>query len=137
MWLLGLVLPQRGRLLVWLVTPFFIAANLWKFSPDMINNHKFVNFFIEGLAIVAAGWFAAGWQLFLSLIAVVHKRQMTNFSLAVPFAGMVLAITLVFGLGMSLSGIVDAAPIINDHRYTINDWSSQPVALWLLDRWRS
>lgn len=132
-WLLGLVLPQRGRLLLWLVTPFFIAANLWQFSPDMINNHKFVNFFIEAVAIVAAGWLAAGWERLRGLVISLRQSQHITPVLAVPLVGLWLAVLLVFGVGMSFSGIVDILPILNDRRLVLPDWRSQPVSVWLLE----
>lgn len=130
-WLAGLFLPHRGRTLLWLVTPFFIAANLWQFSPDMINNHKFVNFFIEGITIIAAGWFTAGWQLCSSLFMTLQQPKTDRALLALPVMAIVFAFTFLFGLSMSLSGLVDVAPILNDQRYEMQDWQKRPVSVWL------
>lgn len=131
-WLLGLLLPHRGKLLLWLVTPFFMLANLWQFSPDMINNHKFVNFFIEALVIISAGWLAVGWHEVVLLVRLIKSPgESLKKIIALPFAGLTLALVMTVFLGLSVSGMVDLFPILTDHRYIIEDWPTRPVAIWL------
>lgn len=115
-WIIGLGRRSAIRWLLWLVTPLFVAANLWKFSPDMINNHKLINFFIQVLAITAAGWLVSVWNQKLKFW---WTRSVARVS------------AIVILVALTFSGLVDFFPILNDPKYAIPDWSVRPVAQWL------
>lgn len=105
----------------------FVIPNLIRFSPDMINNHKFFNFYL------AMGSFGTGWILFgfhttlRRLTSRIHARI-----LAIVFrvSGLIsMGIVCVF---LTLSGIIDFFPIINDGKYTIESQKTNPdIAAYL------
>jgi len=84
----------------------FILPNLFRFSPDMINNHKFFNFFL-----ILGSMFSA--------YAVVRIGQMR-------LVGRIGQICLIFLL--TLSGIIDFFPVINDYKGSIADVVASPDA---------
>lgn len=98
---IGFILSSRNikRLLGIPLTLLFILPNIYRFSPDMINNHKFFNFFM-----IIGGMFSA--------YAVMQIRHIRHI-------GLISLICLVFFL--TLSGIIDYFPIINDPKGLIPD----------------
>ena len=130
-WLIGLFWPTPGRRILWLVTPIFIAANLWRFSPDMINNHKFVNLFSQVVAMVAAGWLAIWWQRVYQFGRLAAAQPVPRRWLGLPLSAAGLALGSLVWWGWSLSGLVDFFPILNDQRYVMTDWSNQSASVWL------
>jgi len=100
--------PQSQQLLFGFL-PLFIMANLFQFSPDMINNHKLINFFLVGNAIAVAGWLSS---------LKPHKFK-------------IVAITALFPL-LTLSGIIDIFPIFNDHSVTLTDIAKEDSARWIV-----
>lgn len=94
---------------LWTVLPFFIIANLFRFSTDMINNHKLITFFIIALQIYTAGF----------LVSVVRKFK--------PM----LIICLVLVGGLTFSGVMDIFPIINDYDGEIIDWKKSSIQQWI------
>lgn len=91
------------------VTPLFIAANLVRLSPDMINNHKLINYFMIFVVILTAGQLALIWQQ-----KVFYKP---------------IVLMLVFLL--TFSGFIDLFPIFNDSTITIDDIENNPTAAWI------
>jgi hypothetical protein len=118
---IGLYLPLIPILLVWLkrpgkifllsLLPLFILANLFRLSPDMINNHKLVNFFLIGLTILTAGFIQKLWR----------KSLLTA----------IIAICLMIGL--TYSGIIDFFPIYNDYYSELPDIPRAVTATWIRD----
>lgn len=96
----------------------FILPNIYRFSPDMINNHKFFNFFLilgnmfSAYALTRLWKFASGVH---SLIRVF------SYSLI-----------LLFVFFSTLSGIIDFFPIINDTKGIITDVRANPDSLFFL-----
>ena len=89
----------------------FAAANIWRFSPDMFNNHKLINFFMISVQVAVAGFLAsclAGSRFFKA-------------------AGLLFLFVLTF------SGIVDLFPILNDHKGELRDFRRSPTAVWIQD----
>lgn len=89
---------------------FFVLANTVQLSADMINNHKLINFFMIGMVVLTAkllvDFFQKGWwQKILAVILV---------------------------LMMTASGVVDAFPVINDHRVYLDDYPRQDLSQWVL-----
>jgi hypothetical protein len=91
---------------------FFAASNIWRFSPDMFNNHKLINFFMISVQVAVAGFLA-------SCLAGSRWFKM---------AGLLFLFVLTF------SGIVDLFPVLNDHQGELRDFRRSPVAVWLKDQ---
>lgn len=95
---------------IWLIfLAVFVSANLWQFSADMINNHKFITFFLIGMNIFVAGtiyqiWRKSFYQKLLVMIIVVI---------------------------LTFSGVVDLFPIINDHFHYLDSNQSETVSFLL------
>lgn len=87
----------------------FILPNLFRFSTDMINNHKFFNFFL----IIGA---------MFSAYALDRIGQM-------KLIGRIGLICLLFF--STFSGIIDLFPIINDTRGAIADVQSDTDAMYI------
>lgn len=88
---------------------FFLIANFFRLSPDMINNHKLINFAMIGWNILVAS----------ALVNLVKKFQWS----------LIIAIPLIFGL--TLSGIADVFPIINNHYHYIDDYPLNETSTWI------
>lgn len=91
--------PKSSRNLILPILALFLAANLFRFSPDMINNHKLFNF-----VVIVGSMYSA------NLIVRIAKLK---------FAGRFISLMLVFLI--TLGGIIDIFPVINDHYLTIVD----------------
>ena len=94
---------------IWTALPFFVIANLFRFSADMINNHKLITFFIIALQITTAGF----------LVSLV-KQQKVFLIIIVPLL-----------VGLTFSGIIDVFPITNDYDGEISDWKKSPMQQWI------
>lgn len=88
----------------------FVIANLFRLSPDMINNHKFINVFT-----------LAGSILVASFLTQHFRKSLMNKATVL---GAIVILTL--------SGIIDFFPILNDHYFYINDYPRSPVATWIM-----
>lgn len=95
----------------WLIFSFyFLLANLFQLSTDMINNHKLVNFFQIGVACLLGAKLAGYW---------------------VKSAGLKILIILLL-IPLTLSGFIDGAAIINDRQLVVSDPVTEPLGSWLL-----
>ena len=120
-WNLGLYLPLSPLLFLWLkkpgrvfliaLLPLFLLANLFRLSPDMINNHKLFNFFLLGLVITSSGY--------------LHFLLKQSLLTALPTLGLIFC--------LSFSGWVDFFPIVNDSFLEITDLPLNPTAAWILN----
>jgi hypothetical protein len=118
-WNLGIYLPlipilffwvkRPGKIFLLSLIPLFILANLFRLSPDMINNHKLINFFMIGVVVLTAGF----------LRALFHQ------TIYVKLFAFALLTTLTF------SGFLDFPPIVNDYYLTVDDLPQNPMALWI------
>lgn len=105
---LGILLSPKSarKLLAPLLFVLFILPNLFRFSPDPINNHKFFNFFL-----IIGNMFSA--------YAVIRILQQLKKPLQV-----------VVGIGLigflTLSGLIDFFPILNDTRGSLPDLPDNP-----------
>lgn len=122
--MLFLLWPQRGRWLAWLAGGLLLVTNLWQLSPDMINNHKLVNFALILLAIVTSVWLVNMWRG-LSILETLHIAWLSRVIIFLKCSLVGLLFLLIFG------GIVDFFPINNDHKLFLADWQKVPVAKWL------
>jgi len=130
-WLAGLVWPNKAQRLLWLVTPIFILANVWQFSPDMINNHKLVNFFGQALAITAAGWLVMLVKFLGKDRLNLRKLKASDWFRKIATGIILLPIGVGIFLNWTLSGLTDFFPILNDPKYVLEDWNARPISIWL------
>ncbi|HBC72346.1 MAG: hypothetical protein UX91_C0001G0055 [Candidatus Amesbacteria bacterium GW2011_GWB1_47_19] len=96
--------PRRVKALAIPLVILFIIPNIWQFSPDMINNHKFFNFFLLFGFLFSAHFiitlFRTGW------------------------VGKIITPALLIFLVMG--GIVDFFPVKNDQKLLLSDIGSDP-----------
>ncbi len=108
---LGLLFAPRSirRMFLGPLLVLFILPNLFRFSPDMINNHKFFNFFL-----VIGNMFSA-YALFriLKLYEKSPHKQLRKL--------LQIITGIVFVVALTLSGIIDFFPIVNDTKGAIPD----------------
>lgn len=104
-----LLLKGRAKLFILFSYSFFVLANLFQLSTDMINNHKLINFFMITMNIGVAGMLVKSWTRgMLSKIGVV---------------------VVIFFL--TLSGWIDFFPIYNDNLYYIDDYQRSDIMTWV------
>lgn len=89
---------------------FFIIANVLRLSTDMINNHKFINFFVIGLSITVAG-----------MLAQLAERWRALWPVLIITVGM-----------LTFSGFIDTFPIINDKKGLVPDYGSSEIIRYLM-----
>jgi len=89
----------------------FIIGNLFRFSPEIAANHKFFNLFIIGVNALGAYFILYLW----------NKGVATKFIAAILF------------FFMTLSGLFDIFPIINDRLIAITDVKNNQVAKYILE----
>jgi len=107
----GLILSPKAvrRFLIGPLVILFILPNLYRFSPDMINNHKFFNFFLIIGNIVSA---YAVMTLIKKAGQITHHVWKRALQLTV---GTILIIPLI------ISGVIDFFPLINDTKGSVQD----------------
>ncbi|KKR82033.1 MAG: hypothetical protein UU29_C0019G0007 [Candidatus Daviesbacteria bacterium GW2011_GWA2_40_9] len=110
---IGLILAPRQikKLLIVPLLLLFLAPNFYRFSSDMINNHKFFNFFI-----IVGGMFSA--------YAVNQIGRIRRI-------GPMCLIGLIFFT--TLSGVIDFFPIVNDAEGGLVDYQANPDARYILE----
>ncbi|MGD9129722.1 MAG: hypothetical protein PVJ09_04515 [Candidatus Woesebacteria bacterium] len=99
----------RKFLLIFLF--FFFLANSLKFSPDIINNHKLVNFFMIALEMAVAGF----------LVETLNKGLLKK------------AIVVFIIPCLIFSGVLDFFPILNDRYFYVNDYMKSKLSSWIKD----
>ncbi|MBI2008621.1 hypothetical protein HYS82_03130 [Candidatus Amesbacteria bacterium] len=100
---LGFLLsPRRAKILILPLLVLFIAPNIWQFSVDMINNHKFFNFFLFVGSMYSA-YALSRYKLLLVLVPL-----------------------------LILGGIVDFFPVKNDTYGSLPDIQANPDAAYFL-----
>lgn len=108
---LGFILANpRQRKIIYPFLALFIIGNLFVFSPDRATNHKFFNLFLIGADMFAAFSLRTLWIR--------------------GVAGKILTCWLFFFL--TLSGIIDFFPIINDSYVVISDYQKNPASQFIL-----
>ncbi|MBI5019554.1 hypothetical protein HZB58_04770 [Candidatus Gottesmanbacteria bacterium] len=121
---LGILLSPR-KVKKFLAPPLliiFIVANLYKFSPDMINNHKYFNFFliIGNMFTAYAMIKILSWCGHISVSMLKKPLQL--------FVGSALMVLL------TLSGIIDFFPVFNDPKGAVADIRANHDAQFFADR---
>lgn len=111
--LIPIVFLFSNRKTKWFLIPFvgfFVLANTFKLSTDMINNHKLINYAVIGANIVTAGFLMMMWK--------------KHFVLK-PLAIILLVI-------LTASGIADIFPVINNHFLYQDDYPRSSIQRWIM-----
>ncbi len=103
---------SKDRKLLAVAGSYFVLANTFRLSPDMINNHKLINLVIIVLALVSA--------------KVLIKWAWKAGFLQKAAVGLVIAV-------LTLSGLIDAFPIINDRTGRIADYQQTELGRWIVN----
>lgn len=101
--------PRRAKILVVPLLLLFIVPNFFQLSTDLINNHKFFNFFL-----ILGVMFSAYALYRISRIRILN---------------LLFPVILLFTVA---GGIVDFFPVINDNFLTLADVSANPAAEFFL-----
>ncbi len=117
---LGLIISPKKIKMLFIIPllVLFISPNVLKLSADMINNHKFFNFFI-----IIGGMFS-GLVVICLIRLISHIRQIW---LKVPL--FLFPFTLFFFL--IASGIIDFFAIYNKEPGGLPDIQNNPTAMWI------
>lgn len=102
--------PKSAKVLIVPALVLFIIGNIWKFSPDMINNHKFFNFFL--------------------IIGSMFTANVLIRMFKIKLLGPILTLTLT--LILTLGGLIDLFPVINDRYIEVSDSPSNPDVTYFL-----
>jgi hypothetical protein len=114
---LGIILaPKKTRVFLIPLLLVFIIPNLIRFSPDMINNHKFFNFFL------IIGTMYSAW---------VIRRLIMTTRLLVRIPATVIALFL--AVTLTASGVIDFLVIVNDIKGSLPDVAANPDARFILE----
>lgn len=109
---IGFILAQKSQRKFFI--PFlalFVIGNLFQFTPDMPTNHKFFNMFVIGTNFFTA-----------YLLFILWKVKL--------FGKLVVPILLLL---LTLTGIVDFFPIINDTLIPIKDGPNNKAANFIIN----
>ena len=104
---IGIILaprPARRLITIPLIT-LFLLPNIFRFSPDMINNHKFFNF-----VLIIGGMFSA--HAIYRISSRLGKLRLIGITVAI--------------LCLTLSGFIDFFPVVNDYKGIIKDAAANP-----------
>jgi hypothetical protein len=121
-----LVLPwwsHRTRIFTILAGGLLVATNIWQLSPDMINNHKLVTFALLYLSISMASFMVVLWRK--------PSLRVSNAFIGRPWLIIKRTFLVFLFIGLTLGGVIDYFPIVNDHKIAYADWPKQPVAVWI------
>jgi hypothetical protein len=104
---LGFVLsPRKSKVIIFPLLILFILPNLFRFSPDIINNHKFFNLFL--------------------IIASMYSAYTVYWISQRSYLGKIISVVLItFTI---LGGVVDIFPVINDVWFKVADLPANPDA---------
>jgi len=116
-WLLA---PPRIKKITIPLLFVFLIPNLFQFSVDMINNHKFFNFYLIIGNMLSA----------YVIISLFHATKKISYALVRYGITLVLCIYVFL---LTFSGIIDFFPIVNDRAGSLMDIPSNPDAKFFLN----
>ncbi|KKR01748.1 MAG: hypothetical protein UT24_C0002G0011 [Candidatus Woesebacteria bacterium GW2011_GWB1_39_12] len=105
--------PQKKIALPFLA--LFVAGNIFQFSPEVAANHKFFNLFIIGANLFTAYFLFRLWKL-KSLNKVVKTLLLLPLLLL-----------------LTLTGLIDFFPIVNDSLLVLKDHRNNPTISFILN----
>lgn len=115
-----LLAPRRARAHILPLIILFVIPNLWQFSPDMINNHKFFNFFVIMGNLYTAWALVWIWKFFEKIGPIIKQIGQ-------------IGLISIFCL-LTLSGVIDLFPVLNERSVVIHDTLSNPDIGFFLTR---
>lgn len=119
---LGFILaPKQVKKITSPLLFLFLIPNLFQFSIEMAANHKFFNFYLVIGNMLSS----------FALISVFDAIQNNTNHLCVRFTAFVFLVMSICIL--TLSGIIDLFPIINDEQILLPDIPTNAVATWIRD----
>jgi len=116
-----LLAPRRARVFA---LPAFLAAAVaftLQFSPDILANHKFINFALIMGQMLSACALVRGYDALAGRATGLAGFVRRGVALSGAAAVLLFA---------TLSGVIDALAISNDPIYLVPDVASDPVARW-------
>jgi hypothetical protein len=143
---IGMSLAPRTAKKIFIVPMvlLFGIGNLYRLSPDIINNHKFFNFFIILGTLFSATVLAKitdyihGIKADSTILVPSPTHADVTVTSKITFARSLRIWRIgaaLFGIGLfgilTLSGIIDLPPIGNDHFYTVEDRNNSDVNAFL------
>ena len=90
----------------------FIIGNLFRFSVEIAANHKLFNLFLIGANIFVASFLVYLW----------NKRRLLKLMVAVLF------------FFLTLSGIIDLFPILNDSYFELKDYPANTTVSFIVEK---
>jgi hypothetical protein len=122
---LGLLLAP-GRVKLFMLPPIILLliAFAFRFSPDVMANHKFINFSLIMMQMLSAYVLVAGYDLVKGWTASWRSpvRQLGR--------GVAAAVAAVMIFFMTLSGVIDFFAVANTRHVSIPDVQADPKARW-------
>jgi len=120
----GLVLaPRRARIFVLPALAATAIAFLFKFSPEVLANHKFINFGLMMGQMLSAYAIVRAWDLVVKGPASSPALGRIRTGAAALAAAAVVAF-------MTLSGVIDMFAIVNNPYIPVADLKASPAAAW-------
>jgi hypothetical protein len=124
---LGLLLaPTRVRIFVLPALLVFAIGFTIQFSPEVLANHKFLNFALTMLQMLSAYTIFRAYDFMMSSSALRITRQSRRQWIAIPVVAVVI-------LMATLSGIIDFVAIINDRPLAVSDVNSDRTVRWFYE----
>ncbi len=107
---LGFILANKEQRKIFLVFfALFVVGNFFQFSPEIAANHKFFNLFVIGANTYAS-----------YLLVILWRKKIAG--------KIVTGVLLVL---LTLTGIIDLFPILNDRYITLEDIPNNKVATFI------
>jgi hypothetical protein len=124
---IGLLLaPTRVRIFMLPALLVFAIAFTIQFSPEILANHKFINFALIMLQMLSAYTIFRAFDFLVSTNALRITRQSRRTTIAIPVVAVVI-------LMATLSGIIDFVAIINDRPLPVFDVNSDRTVRWFYE----
>lgn len=115
---IGMILaPKRIRWLALPVLVIFLLPNIYRFSTDMINNHKFINLFTICISLYSS------YALVLATEWFTKQKTLRLFLVTIPLLFIIL----------TLSGLIDFFAIKNDYTISLTDIPKNKDATFIRD----
>lgn len=121
-----LLAPTRAKIFMLPAIVLFTVAFTFKFSNEILANHKFINFGMIMMQMLSAYAILRAYDFVMKLeIAGTMKRRLRTSA-----AALTTAITIFF---LTFSGIIDFFAVANETYYELNDVSSSPDVRWFYE----
>jgi hypothetical protein len=113
-----LLAPKNAKKALVPLFIIFIVANLFRFSVEVAGGHKFFNF------VLILGDMLTAYTLVYATTIIRHVKFLLIRVLAYGNIACII-------IGLTLSGIIDFFPIVNDTKGSVSDIPASEVATWI------